>query len=438
MRKEHDIKIIRVSDNGDVDFVLYGYMNRGVREGYCGVCVYHYSNDQNVVEEKVFIPSTESYEFLKEDLGTLSYVSTDNFLFLLFAQKLYRVNISEETSEVLDEGIHTDEFAVSETNAHAAWVIQKGESAGNIKEIDFETLETRTLAPSDGQSLVLSGFMNEDMVYGIVVDGDIVTDSNGHETTGIHTIRIEAFDGTLKKEYHQEGLYITNVTMGSTIMEFQLSQKTGSGYQAVDKDNILNNTKASANTVSVELVSSTRAGTQIRLSLDEAPEIQEPLVIYSKMKSVKDEYIALDTQMPDDNVYYVYAKGGLDSTYTDPAQAVLRADEQTGVVTREIAPVLDEIFGIPTTESFNIVWNKIMENLWDIDSYQDIIDTTARLAETDPTFYALNEMFTSEENPIDDNTKTQLETTIKSAKIQMNTIEAKSDTPNITYDMSDE
>lgn len=79
-----------------------------------------------------------------------------------------------------------------------------------------------------------------------------------------------------------------------------------------------------------------------------------------------------------------------------------------------------------------------MENLWDIDSYQDIIDTTARLAETDPTFYALNEMFTSEENPIDDNTKTQLETTIKSAKIQMNTIEAKSDTPNITYDMSDE
>lgn len=51
-RYQHNIKIIRVEDNGDVDFVLYGYMNRGVREGYCGVCVYHYSNDQNVVEEK--------------------------------------------------------------------------------------------------------------------------------------------------------------------------------------------------------------------------------------------------------------------------------------------------------------------------------------------------------------------------------------------------
>ena len=65
VRKEHDIKIIRVSDNGDVDFVLYGYMNRGIHEGYSGVCVYHYNSDRNVVEEKVFIPSTESYEFLK-------------------------------------------------------------------------------------------------------------------------------------------------------------------------------------------------------------------------------------------------------------------------------------------------------------------------------------------------------------------------------------
>ena len=32
------------------------------------------------------------------------------------------------------------------------------------------------------------------------------------------------------------------------------------------------------------------------------------------------------------NIYYVYAKGGLDSTWTDPAQAILHADSLTGVV----------------------------------------------------------------------------------------------------------
>ena len=59
-------------------------MNRGIHEGYSGVCVYHYNSDRNVVEEKVFIPSTESYEFLKEDLGTLTYVNKNNQLFLSF------------------------------------------------------------------------------------------------------------------------------------------------------------------------------------------------------------------------------------------------------------------------------------------------------------------------------------------------------------------
>ena len=34
-------------------------------------------------------------------------------------------------------GIKKDVFAVSDTGAHAAWIIQEGESAGNIKEIDF-------------------------------------------------------------------------------------------------------------------------------------------------------------------------------------------------------------------------------------------------------------------------------------------------------------
>ena len=331
-RWQHDIKIIRVEDNGDVDFVLYGYMNRGIREGYSGVCVYHYSNDQNVVEEKVFIPSTESYEFLKKDLGTLSYVSTDNSLFLLFAQKLYQIHITDGKSEVLDQDIQTDAFTVSDTGAHAAWLIQSGESAGYIKEIDFETLETRTLAPSSGQKLTLNGFMNEDLVYGIVVDGDIISDSNGHETTGIHTIRIEGFDGTVKKEYHQDGLYITDVTMGNTMMEFELSKKTKKGYEAVSKDNILNNVKAAASIASIELASNNRTGTQIRLALDEAPEIQDALVVYAKMKNANDDSIILDTQIPEDDIYYVYAKGGLDGIYTDPSLAVLRADDQTGVV----------------------------------------------------------------------------------------------------------
>ena len=33
----HDIKLLGIEENGDVDFMVYGYMSRGNHEGYSGV-----------------------------------------------------------------------------------------------------------------------------------------------------------------------------------------------------------------------------------------------------------------------------------------------------------------------------------------------------------------------------------------------------------------
>ena len=331
-RTEHDIKIIRVDADGDVDFVLHGYMNRGQHEGYCGVCVYHYSNDQNVVEEKVFIPVTESCEFLEQDLGVLSYVNPENRLFLLFAQNLYQVNIDDQTFEILEKNIQGENFVVSSTNAHAAWLVSEGDDKGKIKEISFDTGETRLLVPNGGEQLRTVGFMNEDMVYGLLRDSDIFTDENGQVTEGIHTLRIEAFDGEIKKEYSQSGLYITDITVGTTLMEFELSKQTKNGYKVRKKDNIMNNQNTSANMASVSLISSSRTGVQIRLTLNEKPETDTPLLVCAKMRSVEGREVALDTQIPQEEIYYVYARGGLDGTYTNAAEAVLRANDRLGVV----------------------------------------------------------------------------------------------------------
>lgn len=331
-RQEHNVKIIRVEENGDVDFVLYGYMNRGGHEGCCGVCVYHYSSDQNVLEEKVFIPSTESYEFLEADLGTLSYVSSGNQLFLLFAEKLYLVDIDQGSFEILEEGISKDAFVVSDTNAHAAWLVQEGDDAGKIKEIDFETLHTRLLEPQAGQQLRTLGYMNEDLVYGVLLDGDILTDDSGRAVEGIYTLRIEDFDGVIKKEYQQDGLYITDVSIAGTLMEFELSQKSGNAYTAVKKDNIMNNKKAAQSQVAVEQTYNDTTGVQIRLAFEEAPKTDNLLILYAKLRSVEEREILLDTRVPEDEIYYVYGQGGLDSMHTEAAEAVSRADACLGVV----------------------------------------------------------------------------------------------------------
>ena len=333
VRIEHDIKLLSVENNGDVHFMVYGYMNRGAHEGYSGVGIYHYNNDQGAIEEQVFIPCTESFEFLQEDLGTLSYVNQSGQLFIMIAGNLYQINIDENTYEVLADHIDSDDFGVSATNAHAAWKSESGDYAGQIEFIDFDTMERRRIVPEASQKLDLLGFMNEDLVYGIVLDGDTLPNATGYMIDGITTFRIEGFDGTVKKEYHQDGLYVAGVTVGTTLMEFTLVQKSGDIYKGVKKDNIMNNSTAATDKTSVEQTSSSRQGVIVRLTFEDSPSSEEPLILYAKVRNAGEKVVDIQVDKSSvEEVYYVYAGGGLDSVWTDPAKAVQRADKQTGVV----------------------------------------------------------------------------------------------------------
>lgn len=332
-RVEHDIKLLSVENNGDVHFMVYGYMNRGAHEGYSGVGIYHYNNDQGAIEEQVFIPCTESFEFLQEDLGTLSYVNQSGQLFIMIAGNLYQINIDENTYEVLADHIDSDDFGVSVTNAHAAWKSESGDYAGQIEFIDFDTMERRRIAPEASQKLDLLGFMNEDLIYGIVLDGDTLPNATGYMIDGITTFRIEGFDGTVKKEYHQDGLYVAGVNVGTTLMEFTLVQKSGDIYKGVKKDNIMNNSTAATDKTSVEQISSSRQGVIVRLTFENSPSSEEPLILYAKVRNAGEKVVDIQVDKSSvEEVYYVYAGGGLDSVWTDPAKAVQRADKQTGVV----------------------------------------------------------------------------------------------------------
>lgn len=332
-RTQHDIKIVRVTDEGDIDFVLYGYMNRGSHEGYEGIAVYHYNRDKNVAEERAFIPVSESFEFLKIDLEKLSYVNEKNELFLILAKNLYRINIEENSSEILEKGIKNANFVSSDNNDHAAWLVSEGDEKGNIKEIDFDTCKTRLIAPQKGQRLRTVGFMNEDLIYGMLNKEDILTDEEGHKSVGIRILRIEDFEGNVKKEYRKDGLYITDISVGNTLIEFELSAKSGeTSYVAQKKDTIMNNKKAAANTVKIELISASRTGVRVKLVFNTTKQTDSPLAMYAKVSSSDRKDIVLDTQIPQEIAYYVYGQGGLDGIYIDPAKAVLRADTLGGVV----------------------------------------------------------------------------------------------------------
>jgi hypothetical protein len=105
-------------------------------------------------------------------------------------------------------------------------------------------------------------------------------------------------------------MYIVNPSVGGTLMEFQLAVRGKQGYSVQKKDNIMNNGNKTAKLVTAEQTSSDRQGIMTRLTFEDKPESDKPLVLRAKMRSVKEHIVELEVETPEEELYYVYGKGG--------------------------------------------------------------------------------------------------------------------------------
>lgn len=82
----------------------------------------------------------------------------------------------------------------------------------------------------------------------------------------------------------------------------------------------------------------------------------------------------------------------------------------------------DDLLMTTRSEDFNVVWNKILENLWNVESYLDLVDKCYNLGKVDPFFMTVYNKLTSKDDPINEVTQTQILNTVKSAKNSLTAI----------------
>lgn len=332
--QEHGIKIVRVEESGDIDFVVYGYMNSDHHEGEVGIAVYHYGAELNQVEEELFIPMKSSYEYIKSDMEMLSYVTKDDILYLILEDDLYQVNIKEKTWQMVQENLEPDCYVVSKSQASIAWMNEMQENASvSITVMNLETGESYTIQAPQGQKMKALGFMNEDLVYGLANDGDIVTDNAGNTTFAMTSVRIERFGGEIVKEHHEENVWVSNVNLEEGLLELQRVQWENGAYVSVSSDHIMNNLQKNEETVSIRLITTERKATQIGLDFDKSVTNNNVLYIMSNLVEQEEiPTVDIEQARQESSIYYVYAKGVLDSTWSKVSDAITRADSQMGVV----------------------------------------------------------------------------------------------------------
>lgn len=332
---QHAVRIISMDNNGNLAFMVYGYMNCGSHEGEVGVGIYYFSVDSNVIEEQAFIPSTKSYAIAADELGKMVYYNHgESMLYVLADGSLYQIDLDKEERTVLAENLTEEQYAVSDDGHQMAYLTQGDSGADQIVVMNLESGEQSVVEPESGESLRPLGFIHGDFIFGRLNKGDAGTTSSGGEVSPMYEIEIRNDAGKKEAEYSftDQNIYITDILIrDNQIILNRVSGQNGQ-YQAVSQEYITNNQERKDSTVSLTTYYTNTGETQVMLKFaDGLPDLNpdyvkpgqivsgEPLTVTISGGSEKEEF-------------YVYGMGELLDIYDRAGYAVQRASEISGVV----------------------------------------------------------------------------------------------------------
>lgn len=332
---QNSIKIIEVKENGNLYFSVTGYMNRGKHEGESGVALYYYDSSLHQIEELVFVDTLESYELMKRDVEALNYVTEDKskFYFILDGT-IYQVGLSTRSIETVITGLSHGCYAGSETNRYFAWLAENNPyQSVNLNIMDLETKEIRTISAGSGECIQIIGFMEEDIVYGLADASEIQTTHPGDEVFPMKKVFIENTLGERVKEYVPSGCYVTEGIISEKLLTLKRVVKTDGIFQETTDDQIVSNMTNKIEGFGVTTQNNRRKLTEIVLMSEEILDSKTPKVIHSKeMDLEENRQVTIVTKSDDNEGYYVYGRGMLDSIHASANTAIQRADEIKGVV----------------------------------------------------------------------------------------------------------
>lgn len=333
---EHDIKIVGIDEAGSIDYIVYGYMNRGIHEGEVGIAIYHFDSLANSNEEQVFIPSTQSYEVMKSELGQLMYVSDGGMFYIMVDGNLYGIDLNTLDTKEMITGLTDEAYAISESNRFLAWIDADRINQSTVIHImDFTTEKVWDVEAKSGTYLKPLGFMQEDFVYGIAKTSDVMVDAAGNTTFPMYQIKIldtVSEEHTALKTYEKEGYFISGIYIEDYTMYLNRVVFNGTAYADADQDMIMNREGDSLKLVNLYNMSSAEKETEVWLGLVEPVNKKSPKLLTPKGTILEEERIISLKEENDMERYYVYVKGDVILTTDSVSEAVKAANDKMGVV----------------------------------------------------------------------------------------------------------
>ena len=317
--QKHAIQIMKMKNNGDIAFLVYGYMNRGKHEGENGISVYQYTASDQKIEELGFIPTQIQYDMMENDIKKGAFLSGSGQFYFYLDGAVYQVDLDSGKSKILAKNITDDMTVISENG-----MLALNQSKNKMKVVDLSTQKTEVITCKDDQVLRPIGFIEKDFIYGVGNKKEVVRNKDGSYMYPLTNVYIRN-NKKIVKEYGEDGTYITNTSVDGTTIALTHSKKSGNGYKNKDKQE--------SKAVLEYGYTGTRLN-QLYLAFPDDVYIQtRPNYLSTNVEEQEDE-IKIKFAV-NDNKYrdaFVYTGGKLSGIYSNLKEAIKVAKQGGGVV----------------------------------------------------------------------------------------------------------
>ena len=329
----HGIRLMDVKDNGDVDFLVYGYISRGRHEGYTGIVFYTYDNSDNTVVENFFLPLQENKEELEESLHSLAYYAGNKMFYLYYGGTVYGIDTNSFEVLTLASTLKEGELSSSEDGQYLAYDEKNGESELSSTVV-FKNLKldrTRNISEENKLFSVI-GFIENDLIIG-VQDKALGTEWNPQGEIPVEEIRIIGPDQNEKLSYKKENLYFSNFSISENQLSFDEYSHSENGYSYAGKDSILSNKVEEEKTLKPEPINGGEMGKNYLLPYPgkkiKKITVQNP----EKFSIEKAGSIELNQEKtPEAGRFFAYSLGHYRGNYANMERAIGAVNENFGYI----------------------------------------------------------------------------------------------------------
>jgi hypothetical protein len=336
---QHDIRILNMDVEGNIDFLVYGYMNRGQYEGRIAVILYQFIRAENRIEELVYIPVEEPYQSLKVNIGELSYVNSKEVFYFQVYNNIYSYNLITKSLSEIAKNISMKQIVVIKDLNHAAWQENADPKlSDSIRVMDLETGSMQEITASPGYNIRLMDMIDSNIIYGFVKEEDIAPMMDGSIMAPLSVVEIASVDKKILRTFSQQGFYVSGLEVKDNIIALRRVQKVNiegrTAYVLAAEDHIMNQLKSENLLIDITSRVTEQALTEYYMSLPEGFIMAELPKVLTTVNTIitQDPTVRLPEANQEKLYYYPYVINVIEGAYENAAEAIKIADEGAGVV----------------------------------------------------------------------------------------------------------